>query len=73
MVSTAIPLFVLAFLQSPADNVNVVNGPALTERDISSWLVPQENLICWQAPDKGLCLPYTDEGTHLIVHLNGVE
>lgn len=59
-MTTAIPLFVLAFLNAPADNV-------------SSWLVPQENLICWQAPDKGLCLPYTDEGTHLIVHLNGVE
>jgi hypothetical protein len=57
---TSIPLFVLAFLQAQPS-------------EVSSWLVPQENLICWQAPDKGLCLPYTDEGTHLIIHLNGVE
>lgn len=54
----AIPSFVLAFLGG------------VSPGDVTSWLVPQENLICWQTPAKGLCLPYSDEGTHLIVHLN---
>jgi hypothetical protein len=59
-VLTSVPLFVLAFLNCQPS-------------EVKSWLVPQENLICWQAPTHGLCLPYTDEGTHLIVHLNSEE
>lgn len=59
-MSTLIPLFVLAFLNAPAD-------------EVKSWLVPQENLICWQTVERGLCLPYNDEGTHLVILLNEEE
>lgn len=65
---TVVPSFILAFLG------------ATSPGDVQSWLVPQENLICYQTmpsttatkatKERGVCLPYTDEGTHLIVHLN---
>ena len=59
-MSTLIPYFVLAFLNAQ---------PA----EVTSWLVPQENIVCYQAKDKGVCFPYNDEGTHLVLLLNDQE
>lgn len=60
MSTTLIPLFVLAFLSAPPERV-------------TSWLVPQENVICYYADNShGVCLPYRDDGTHLTISLNEV-
>lgn len=58
MITTLIPAFVLAALGNPAPT------------EVKSWLVPQENIVCWQTVERGVCLAYNDEGTHLAIVLN---
>ena len=56
-----IPAFIIALLGTPSPS------------EITSYLVPQENLVCYVTAQRGHCFAYDDEGTHLRITLNNQE
>lgn len=57
-MSTLIPVFVLALLGNPP-----------VDQVITTWDT-YHNEVCWASKQEARCFYYSDEGSHIVLHLN---